>query len=354
MTANRISRDITSVPKHAQARIDPNLRPPTIYEAIDGKVAWSVLQRGFTVRVPRGELREGERLYLYIGTPWGFNSFAIPVTVSGHVGDISVFVPPERAVMVRAASTSVSYFRFSTQQNSERSTYFMEAPIYPPDVIEAVSGEIPADAADSGITVKIPPYEQMSVDDVVSLYWLGEIPPGVNVQHHRIDSSTVGKELEFAIDARYVAPCKGYGIGIVYTVTRVGSAGKLVAPAARLRVEEPLKPPSGIHFIEQENYIPEVLQQIFESGEEVGYPIEQEAYSGMTRGDQVTCIWLDASVVDGSRVLQKIVQEPQPFRFFVPLDVRIDGTGYVTTLVERGGVLRLASRTKGFVIWGDD
>ncbi|WP_157376484.1 hypothetical protein [Burkholderia ubonensis] len=228
----------------------------------------------------------------------------------------------------------------------------MEAPIYPPVVIEAVSGEIPADTADGGVTVKISPYEQMSVDDVVSLYWLGEIPPGVNVQHHRIDSTTVGKELGFAIDARHVAPCKGYEIGVVYTVTRVGSAEKLVAPAARLHVETPLKPPLGIHIILPEKYDPEILQQVYESGEEIGYPIEQEAYSGMDRGDRVTCIWLDAAVVDGSRVLQKIVQEPQPFRFFVPLDVRINDTGYVTTLVEREDALRLASRTKGIVVKG--
>lgn len=111
MTAlNRIPGDATSVPKHALARIDPNLPPPSIYEAIDGKVTWAVLQRGITVRIPRGELREGERLHLIVTSSWSFGGFGTPVTVSGHVGDISVFVPPERAVRMRAGTASVYYF----------------------------------------------------------------------------------------------------------------------------------------------------------------------------------------------------------------------------------------------------
>ncbi|NII54286.1 hypothetical protein [Luteibacter sp. SG786] len=340
-----------SAPKSSQARTSQDLPLPSIDDAVNGRVPWSVLQQGLTLRVPRANFSEGDRIHVFLESEWEGSGFGQATTFTGSgddAEDATVLVPTERAISMRASRVFLYYLWLAEGVQSGRVEYFVESPIYPAEVVEAVNGEIPIEAAEQGVTVRIPPYEGMRAGDVVSLYWLGSMPACDYIVYRTIGAGEVDRDIEEFIDSRLVAPFKSDEIVVVYRVSRLGLLDKTVGPPRVVRVAVEMSPPTGVYVYSNESLPTESWWPDYETGDETGYPMELELPPDIAVNDVVTCVACNTYYLDGCLIFQKTFDGTSPvMRFYLPLgEEQRSGVRRTFILVERNERLLMASRLK--------
>lgn len=266
------------------------LRPASIDEAVDGRILFANLERGLTIRVPFTEgMEAGGRYHVILQSVDGDGAFGMGGTILEENQDATVKVSPDRALAFRGQQANLYYFYLGypvEESTSPITKLSMEAQIYKPVVDEAVDGVIPLSAQSRGVNLRIRASSSITLDALVSIYWVGSNGEACFVKHFNIEAADVGKDINVAVDPDYLVPIKYGNANVIYTVQSI--AGTWTSPPLGLSVAGYLSSPEAVYTYGAGYCVAPELLPIDESGK---IPMKLNT-QGMAEGDVATLIFI--------------------------------------------------------------
>ncbi|WP_454845645.1 hypothetical protein [Pseudomonas farris] len=317
----------------AMPRVQVDLPPPSIDEAVEGVISLDQLGKGLTVRISFFEGQQvGARFHIIAETEGSNNGWGIGGTIETSDGDTLVPIPADRALAFRGQRITLYYFYLDAEPpTSPSASYFAEDEIYRPVVDEAEGRVIPLAAVNNGVHLRLRASEALSNGSLVSVYWVGTACEACLVRHLRIEADDDGKDVVLPIEPRYLRPNKYGTVQLIYTVENAGR--KWISSLVELGVEGDLLIPKPVYGIEGGYSLGE-LHPIDENGR---IPMKLST-RGMSVGDAVTFIFV-GDRLDTSYVLRQTLAPHQiGHDLLIGVPIRFDqlgGSAKAMSIVER-------------------
>ncbi|NUT68629.1 hypothetical protein, partial [Pseudomonas corrugata] len=169
------------------------LLAPSIDEAVDGKVPFSAMEKGLTIRFPFVDgMQVGGRYHVSLRVPGTEVVFGQGGVIEEEGRDVTVEVPSERALLFQGydAVLSYSYSEFEDPMSPTTPLAF-EGLLYLPLVEEAVDGVIPLSVQSRGVNLRLRVTPSFTSGALVSVYWWGSSAGACFVKHLTIGAGPV-------------------------------------------------------------------------------------------------------------------------------------------------------------------
>ncbi|MCI0992854.1 hypothetical protein [Pseudomonas corrugata] len=224
------------------------LLAPSIDEAVDGKIPFSAMEKGLTIRFPFVDgMRVGGRYQVALHSLDLLAMFGQGGAIEEEGRDVTVEVPPERALLFQWYDAVLYYFYSEFEDPTSPSTPLaFEGQLYPPCVDEAVDGVIPLSVQSQGVNLRLRVTSSFTPGALVSVYWWGSSADACFVKHLTIGAGPV-EDLLVPVEPAYLTSIKYGSVRIIYTVQ--STTGTVISRPLRLEVAGDLTVPEPFFWI---------------------------------------------------------------------------------------------------------
>ncbi|WP_341958907.1 hypothetical protein [Pseudomonas sp. RC10] len=228
---------------------DHEFAAPSIVETDEHTISLALLRSGFTVKIPPiPNAVRGNSGTVAVVSKYGMSGK--PFTLDDPTTPISIRFEPDQLQSI-AGNGHVQYviLQGPVGTSEERVAYFQE-PIPTPQVKGFVENNrddfiIPGDAVENGLTILIPPYENMAPGDSVTLFATASRHGSGVWQEHSVTQDDVAKTLEFPYEADKLTKLVPGTINLGYTVSQ--RSHRLVSHLIDIAVTALLAAPEPVH-----------------------------------------------------------------------------------------------------------
>ncbi|OOL37451.1 hypothetical protein [Pseudomonas sp. FSL W5-0299] len=275
------------------ARQEP-LLPASIDEAVDGKISYSGIENGMTVRFPFVDgMNKGSRYLLNFSSSDG-RALALSGTIQEDNQDIVVSLSAEQARLFSGKLVlQYIYFDYPPDDLLSPSTcYWVEGWLYKPVVDEAVDGVIPISVVSQGVNLRIKSAMSLEENAVVSVYWIGSHSNACFVKYLIVQPGQSDEDIVIFVDREFLEPNKNGHVHFIYTVH--SDRGTWTSRLMKLDVAGDLVMPTALYWAPEEVIYgsPATLLKIDESGK---IPMRVPTL-GMSQGDLTSFIFVGAEL----------------------------------------------------------
>lgn len=210
----------------SQHKPTPNFEfaEPIIKETNEYNIPLTLLRQGLTVIVPViPGAQAGDGVNVTVWSAYGLKGKYFTLTDPGQDHEVR-FEPEDLLKVGNAGDVQYLYFGNSPGASIPRYSFFEEA-VPTPELKEYEETErgiyrLPSDAADSGIHVRIRPYENMAVGDRVTLVANATSENTGKWLDYDVIQSDISHPLEFTYDAETLKDLRPGTIHLSYTLSR--------------------------------------------------------------------------------------------------------------------------------------
>lgn len=314
------------------------LCPASIDESVDGKISYSSLEKGLTVRFSFVEgMQKGGRYVVLLKSDEEV-ILTLPGTIPEDHKDIVVSLTADQAFAFRGQQITLQYLysEFPPDHTFSPTTHFsVEGELYRPIVDEAVDGVIPISAVSRGVNLRIKAALSLEENAVVSVFWVGSHSEACFVKYLIVQPGQSEKDIVVPVATEFLEPNKSGHVHVIYTVH--SDRGTWTSQLVRLEVAGDLEMPVATYWAPEEmGGIPARLLHIDESGK---IPMQLPT-QGMSEGDFASFIFVSdhfgAKFVFRLPVTRADIAEGYK-RFDLPIPFTLLSGGFVTfmAIVER-------------------
>lgn len=266
------------------------LRPASIDEAVDGKISYSSLENGLTLRFPFVEGMEVGGEYIFLSSSDEGVGHNLRGTIQAENQDIVAALPPDQALGFSGKlDLQYRYLGFPPEHSFSPPTYYsVEGWLYRPLVDEAVDGVIPVSAVSRGVNLRIKAALSLEKNAAVSVYWVGSNSDACFVEYRILQADHSKEDIVIPVGSAFLVPNKNGHVHFIYTVH--SNRGTWTSKLVRLEVEGELGMPTAKYWLPEELILAKPARLV--KTDEGGKIPMQVPTQGCSEGDVATFIFV--------------------------------------------------------------